>query len=100
MSLKLLHNSNKNLLQINAMSVVEASLTLSFLYQCQYVSGSKSETIESASPDIRFDLLHSTKCSLFSHIYVLLNAECIFIAKYFSLGNLFMLVIFLKLSTV
>jgi len=51
-SLKLLHNSNKNLLQINAMPVVEASLKLSFLYQHQYVSGSKSETIDSASPDI------------------------------------------------
>jgi len=52
--LKLLHNSNKNLLQINAMPVVEASLTLLFLYQYQYVSGSKSETIDSASPVIRF----------------------------------------------
>jgi len=51
-SLKLLHNSNKNLMQINAMSVVEASLTLSFLYQ--YVSGNKLETSDSASPDIRF----------------------------------------------
>jgi len=36
------------------MPVVQASLTLSFLYQYQYVSGSKSETIDSASPDIRF----------------------------------------------
>jgi len=53
-SLKLLHSSNKNVLQINAMPVVEASLTLSFLYQYQYVSGSKSETIDSGSPDIRF----------------------------------------------
>jgi len=53
-SLKLLRNSNKNILPINAMPVVEASLTLSFLYQCQYVIGSKSETIDSASPDIRF----------------------------------------------
>ena len=52
-SLKLLHNSNKNLLQINAVLVVEASLTLPFLYQYQYVSGSKSETTDSASPDIR-----------------------------------------------
>jgi len=52
-SLQLLHNSNKNLLQISAMPVVEASLTLSFLYQYQYVSGSKSETIDSASRDIR-----------------------------------------------
>jgi len=43
-SSKLLHNSNKNLLQINAMPVVEASLTLSFLYQYQYVCGSKPET--------------------------------------------------------
>jgi len=51
--LKLLHNSNKNLLQINAVLVVEASLTLPFLYQYQYVSGSKSETTDSASPDIR-----------------------------------------------
>jgi len=53
-SLKLLHNSNKNVLQINAMPVVEAPLTLSYLYQYQFVSGSKSETIGSASPDIRF----------------------------------------------
>ena len=53
MSLKLLHNSNKNLLQTNAIPVVEASLTLSFLYQCQYVGGSKSETTDSALPDIR-----------------------------------------------
>ena len=53
-SLKLLHNINKNLLQINAMPVVEASLTLSFLYQYQYVNGSKSETIGGVSPDIRF----------------------------------------------
>jgi len=53
-SLKLLHNINKNLLQINAMPVVEASLTLSFLYQYQYVNGSKLETIDGASPDIRF----------------------------------------------
>jgi len=110
-SLKLLHNSNKKLVQTNAMLVVKASLTLSFLYQhrrsqgvgakwamapteflenmvilCfervfskqnsvirlkpnvspqnfwagyatvyqyQYVSGIKSETIDSASPDIR-----------------------------------------------
>jgi len=53
-SLKLFHNSNKNLLQISAMPVVEASLTLSFLYQCKYVSGSKTaETIDSASIDIR-----------------------------------------------
>jgi len=36
------------------MPVVEASLTLSFVYQYQYVSGSKLETIDSASPDIRF----------------------------------------------
>jgi len=47
-SLTLLHNSKKNLLQISAMLVVEASLTLSFLYQYQYVGGSKSETIDSA----------------------------------------------------
>jgi len=40
---KLLHNSNRNLLQINAVPVVEASMTLSFLYQYQYVSGSKSD---------------------------------------------------------
>jgi len=33
------------------MPVVEASLTLSFLYQ--YVGGSNSETIDSTSPDIR-----------------------------------------------
>jgi len=52
-SLKLLHNSKKNLLQISAMLVVEAFLTLSLLYQYQYVSGSKSETIDSALPDIR-----------------------------------------------
>jgi len=52
-SLKLLHNSKKNLLQISAMLVVEAFLTLSLLYQYQYVSGSKSETIGSALPDIR-----------------------------------------------
>jgi len=32
-SLKLLHNSSKKLLQTNAMLVVKASLTLSFLYQ-------------------------------------------------------------------
>jgi len=53
--------------------VVEASLTLSFLYQYQYVSGSKSETIGSASPDIRLMfwiwLLHRRKCSPLSHIY-------------------------------
>jgi len=35
------------------MPVIEASLTLSFLYEYQYVSASKSETIDSASPDIR-----------------------------------------------
>jgi len=35
------------------MLVVEASLTLSFLYQYQYVSDSQSDTIDSASPDIR-----------------------------------------------
>jgi len=52
-SLKLLHNNNKNLLQINPMPVIEASLTLSFQYQYQYVSASKPETIDSASPDIR-----------------------------------------------
>jgi len=52
-SLKLLHNSNKKLLQINAMPVAEVSLTLSLLYQYQYVSGSQSKTIDSASPDIR-----------------------------------------------
>ena len=97
--LKLLHNSNKNVLQINAMPVVEASLTLSFLYQYQYVSSSKSEIIDSASPDIRFDFLFSRKCSPLSHIHVLLNAECIFTAKSFSFGNLFMLIIFWKLST-
>jgi len=64
--------------------VVEASLTLSFLHQYQYASGSKSETIDSASPDIRtfdlcfgLDLLHSRKCSPLSHIYVLLNPVCI-----------------------
>jgi len=51
--LKSLDNSSQNLLQINAMPVVEASLTSSFLYQYQYVSGSKSETIDSASPDIQ-----------------------------------------------
>jgi len=45
-SLKLLHNNNKNLLQINAMPVVEVSLTLSFLYQNQYVNGSKPETFD------------------------------------------------------
>jgi len=52
-SLKVSHNSNENLLQINAMPVVGASPTLSFLYQYQYVSGSKSETVDSTSPDIR-----------------------------------------------
>jgi len=35
------------------MPVVETSLTLSFLCQYQYVIGSKLETTESASPDIR-----------------------------------------------
>jgi len=53
-SSKLLHTSNKHMLRINAISVVDASLTLSFLHQYQYLSGSKSETIDSASPDIRF----------------------------------------------
>jgi len=36
------------------MPVVETSLTLWFRYQYQYVSGSKSETIDSALPAIRF----------------------------------------------
>jgi len=40
-SLKLSHTSNKNVLQISisAMPVIEASLTLSFLYHYQYVRG-------------------------------------------------------------
>ena len=52
--------------------------------------------------DWRFglDLLHSRKCSPLSNIYVLLNAECIFVAKCFSWGNLFTLIIFQKLSIV
>jgi len=74
-SLKLFHNSNKNVLQISisAMPAVEASLTLSFLYQYQYVSGSKSETIDQcfvchAIYVFGFDLLHSRKCSPLSHM--------------------------------
>jgi len=35
-----------------------------------------------------FDMLHSRKCSPLSHIYVLLNAECIFIAKCFKMFQL------------
>jgi len=59
-SLKSLHNNNKNLLQINAMPVVEVSLTLSFLYQNQYVTGSKPETIESASQRHSINVLDLT----------------------------------------
>ena len=100
-SLKLLHNSNKNLLQINAIPVVEVSLTLSFPYQYQYVNilvaaSRRSLTVLRLTFDLcfAFDLLHSRKCSPLSHIYALVNAERIFIAKCFSLGNLFMLIIF------
>ena len=73
MSLESLHNNNKNLLQISisAMPVFMASLTLSFLYQCQIVCGSKSETVDQylvcfSIYAFRFDLLHSRKCSLLS----------------------------------
>jgi len=41
----------------------------------------------------RFDLLHGRKCRLLSHlhVYVLADVECIFRAKFFSLGNLSLL---------
>jgi len=72
--LKLLHNSHKNLLHIfiSAVPVVEASQTVLFLYQYQFVSGSKSETIDQCSVChsiflFGFDLLHSRKCSVLSH---------------------------------
>jgi len=43
--LKLLHNSNLLQISISGMSVVEASLTLSFLHQTQYFSYGEFETI-------------------------------------------------------
>jgi len=74
-SLKLLHNSNENFLQISisAMPLVEASLKLSFLYQYHYVIGSKSETIDQCFVCYSiyifgFDLLHSRKCSFMIYV--------------------------------
>jgi len=79
--------SINNLLQISisAMPVAEASLTLSFLYQYQYVRDSKSEImlwccVCHSVFVFRFDLLHRRKSSP--------NIECIFSAKSFSLWNL------------
>jgi len=37
-----------------SMPMIETSLTFSFLYQNQYGNGSKSETVDSTSPDSRF----------------------------------------------
>ena len=58
--------TNSNLLQISnsKMPVVEISLTLSYLYQAQYVSCSKSETVVqcfvcNSISVFRFDLLHA-----------------------------------------
>jgi len=55
------------------MPVVEASLTLLFLCQYQCVSGCKSETVDQCFVChsiyvFRFDLRHSRKCSLLSHM--------------------------------
>jgi len=59
-SLTLLHNSNLLQIPISGMSAVETSLTLSSLYQTQYASWGKSETIvkmSSVSCAIRFLVL-------------------------------------------
>jgi len=86
-SLKSLHNINKQFITnlISAMPVAEVSLTLSFLYQYQYVRDSKSEImlwccVCHSVFVFRFDLLHRRKSSP--------NIECIFSAKSFSLWNL------------
>jgi len=99
-SLKLLHNSNENILQI----------WLWFLWHyCSYIKTSlvaSRRPLSSGLSAIRFMFLdltcfvHSRKYSLLSHMYVLLNAECIFLAKSFRLGNLFMLINFYKVFTV
>jgi len=72
--LKLLHNSNKQLLQtsISAIPMVEASLTLSFLYQYLPSQCCMSQTMVWCFvchwiSAFRFDLLHGRKCT-FTHI--------------------------------
>jgi len=58
-SLKSLHNSNKNLLQISTstMPVFEASLTLSFLYQYHMSVVASQRLVTSGSSVIRFMFL-------------------------------------------
>jgi len=72
------------------MPVIKASLTLSFLQQYQYVSGSKSETMDRCfvchSICFRFCLLHGGKFTL-THVCAS-NRRVHFSAKSFSLGNL------------
>jgi len=81
-SLNLLHNSNT--MYYKSMPVVETSLTLSLLFRYQYVRSSKSEIIDSASPDIRLDFLHGRRCSPLSHVHVLLSD---FYCKIFQFGK-------------
>ena len=86
---------------ISGILVTEVSLTLSFLYQCQYVSCWKSETIVQCFVWFLFlYLICFLVEGVLSHMYALPNRECIFSEKSFSLGNLFLLNNFQKLSTV
>ena len=88
-----------NLLQISisVMSVVEASFTLSFLWQYPYVRGSKSEIwsdffVCHLISVFRVDLLHRRKCAL-THVCAS-KRQANFSAKSFSLGNLSLLTTF------
>jgi len=100
-SLKLLHNSNLLQISISGSQVVEASLTISFLYQyhCWWW---KSENIIQCFVChpiyvFRFSLLHRRKCNFTYLLYVVPSIECIFSPKSFSSGNLSLLTNFQKL---
>jgi len=67
-SLKLLHNSNLLQISISGMPLVEASLTLLFVYQyqcywCKYETIVQCFVCHSISV-FRFDLLHRRNCTL------------------------------------
>jgi len=96
-SIKLLHKSKLLQFSISGMRVIEVSLTLSFLYQYQYVSCSKSKTIVqclvcNSISVFKFDLLHGWNCAP--------NIKCIFCATFFSFGSISLLPNFQKLSAV
>ena len=102
-SLKLLHNTNKNILSnsISGMPVIEASIKLYFINTS--VSGSEPETIVQClvCHSISFsDLTCFMVENVLLHTHLLPNIEYIFCAKSFSLGNLSLLTNFPKLYTV